>query len=114
MVHGKYNFYSVLIDGKPYNLVIRSVRSLFVVDGSFQAVPSTVAISIENQGGVGGAGVVIDDVFELASGSPAYNLGGSLYSRRIDLIRFTFTAPGTQRLLITQDVASGLTPLEFI
>jgi len=109
-----YEFYPVLIDGIPHNLVIRSVRSLFIVDGSFQALPSTIAISIENQGGVGGAGVVIDDVFELASGSPAYNLGGSLYSRRNDLIRFTFTAPGTQRLIFTQDVATGLTPLEFI
>lgn len=108
---GKYEFYPVLIKGVPYNMVVRSVRSVFTADGSFTTLPSTVALSFENQGT---QDILLDGVFELDAGAAPYNLGGDLYGRRDDLIKFAFVGVGVPKLVITQDVVKGMAPLEFI
>lgn len=95
------NIYPVLINGKPWNVEVRSQRTAFDANGTFIAIPNTIALSFENQGATV---VTLDGVFVMAVGSPAYNLGGDLYARRSDEITIAFTGAGVNSCIVTQDV----------
>jgi len=107
----KYNFYPILIDGVPHNVVVRSQRILFDAADTYRAIPNTIAISFENQGA---QSVVLDGVFTIAPGSAPYNLGGDPFVRRDDEIAITFTGAGATLCIVTQDLVLKIVPLEII
>lgn len=106
-----FNYYPILIDKEPYNLVVRSSFILFVEDGIFEALPNTIAFSIENQGTVNSL-ITIGNIFEIEVGGPALNFGGDIFMRRDDRLAIAFTGAGVDRGVITMDVVKGLVPLE--
>lgn len=109
-MNGRIEYYPILINGVAYNVTVRSQRTQFTADGTFRAIPNTIALSFENQGVTN---VTLDRVFLMTPGSPAYNLGGDLFGRRDDEIDFAF-AGGAGTLIVTQDIFVRLVKLEGI
>ncbi len=109
----KFDFYPVLIDGVPYNLVVRSSFIVFVANDVFEALPNTVAIAVENEGTAASL-VTVNRAKRLAVGTPPLILGGDSFMRRDDRLDIRFTGVGTNRCVITFDIVKGLVPLEFV
>lgn len=109
----KFEVYPVLINGVPYNLVVRSSFTVFTANGIFTTIPNTVTISIANQGTLASV-VTVNGAFNIAVGTPDLILGGDAYMRRDDRFNITFAGAGVNRCVITMDVVKGIVPLEFI
>lgn len=108
-----FEIYPVLIDKVPHNLVVRTTFMVFTEDDVFEALPNTVAFSIENQGTLGNI-ITLNDQFAMAVGSPAFIFGGDAYMRRDDRLKISFSGGGVSRAVIAMDIVKGLVRLEFI
>lgn len=109
----RFDYYPVLIEGVPHNLVVRSSFVVFTADDIFQALPNTVAIAIENQGTLASV-ITVNNSFNIAVGTPPLILGGDSFMRRDDRLNITFSGAGVNRCGIIFDIVKGLTPLEFV
>lgn len=107
----QYQFYPILINGEPYNVVVRSERQAFDSNDAYRTIPSTIAFSIDNQGTTI---LTIDNTVVINPGDPPYNIGGDLFARRDDEVKLTFSGVGTNNAVVTQDLAIRLAKLEFV